>query len=88
MNEQFGFYINRPFHIVSRMPFHRVVEAHGNNHIYHRRYVKNKKQQQWTFNGVDKTIHNGNWKNYCLEGQSNGAGTWLMMTSNIQSRWW
>jgi len=28
-NEEYGFYINRPFYLRSRMPFHRVAECRG-----------------------------------------------------------
>jgi len=31
--EEFGFYINRPFYMVSRLPMKRVAQAHGNNNI-------------------------------------------------------
>ena len=30
LNEEFGFYINRPFYIVSELPFNRVAEMSGN----------------------------------------------------------
>jgi hypothetical protein len=29
LNEEFGFYINRPFYIVSELPFNRVAEMLG-----------------------------------------------------------
>lgn len=31
LNKQFGFHINRPFYIVSKMTMGRVVEANGGN---------------------------------------------------------
>jgi len=40
---EFGFHVNRPFYIVSRMLFRRVAEAGGNNNITLKRYVKNRK---------------------------------------------
>jgi hypothetical protein len=88
LNTEFGFHINRPFYIQSKLPFRRVAEAHGNNHVYLRRWVKNKKQQRFKFNGVDKTIRSEHWTNYCLEIPGNGAHNNLKITSGINSRWW
>jgi hypothetical protein len=31
MNEDFGFQINKPFYIVSEMPFNRVATMNGGN---------------------------------------------------------
>jgi prophage antirepressor-like protein len=70
------------------MFFHRVVEAHGNNWLYLRRYVKNRKAQQWVFNEVDKTLHSHNWKNYAMTIHSNGNSNHMRMLSSITSRWW
>jgi hypothetical protein len=88
VHSEFGWYINRPFYIVSRMAMNRVIEAHGNNWLYLRRYVKNRKAQTWVFNGVDKTLHNGNWKNYAMTIHSNGNSNHMRMLSSITSRWW
>jgi hypothetical protein len=64
LHEDFGFHINRPFYIRSRLPMQRLAEMHGNTYIYMRRWVLNRKGQVWRFNGQDKTIRNENWKNY------------------------
>jgi hypothetical protein len=88
LNEDFGWYINRPFYIRSRMFFRRVVEAHGNNWLYLRRWVANRKAQQWVFNNVDKVVHNMNWKNYGMSIHSNGNHSHMRMEANPQSRWW
>jgi hypothetical protein len=42
LNEEFGFHINRPFYIVSELPFNRVLEMHGNTYVYQ----KMEKQRQ------------------------------------------
>jgi hypothetical protein len=70
------------------MFFRRVVEAHGNNWLYLRRWVANRKAQWWEFNGVDKTLHNGNWKNYNMQIHGSGTSNHMRMLSNIKSRWW
>jgi hypothetical protein len=88
MNTEFGFHCNRPFYIVSRLPMRRVAESIGANNITIRRWRKNQKMQQWTFNCADKTIRSNHWKNYAMEIQSNGGSSNLRTTSGINSRWW
>jgi hypothetical protein len=88
LHEDFGFHINRPFYIRSRLPMQRLAEMHGNTYIYMRRWVLNRKGQVWRFNGQDKTIRNENWKNYAAFIQSNGGGQYFMTTATINSRWW
>jgi hypothetical protein len=67
MNDEFGFHINRPFYIVSRLPMKRVVECVGANNIVLKRYYKNRIAQQYFFDGVSKTIRSQQWKNYAME---------------------
>jgi hypothetical protein len=67
LNEEFGFHINRPFYIRSRMPFQRVAECHGRNNVWLKRWRKNSKQQQWFFDEVTKTIRNNLWKTHSLD---------------------
>jgi hypothetical protein len=33
-NKEFGFHINRPFYIRSRLPMKRVAECHGANNVW------------------------------------------------------
>ena len=56
LDTDFGFHINRPFYIVSRLPMARVVECHGANNIWLRRWRNNVAAQQFFFDGVSKTI--------------------------------
>jgi hypothetical protein len=44
LNEEFGFHINRPFYIVSELPFNRVAEMHGNTAVTLRRWRNNQRQ--------------------------------------------
>jgi hypothetical protein len=55
-SEEFGFHINRPFYIRSRLPMKRVAECIGNNNIILKRYRKNVPAQQWYFDGKTKTV--------------------------------
>jgi hypothetical protein len=56
LNKEWGFYINRPFYLRSRMMFRRIVEGRGHAEFKLRRYVKNRKEQQWIFHQPTKTI--------------------------------
>jgi hypothetical protein len=88
MNEDFGFQVNRPFYLRSRLPMQRIVQCHGATHVRLNRWLKNRKDQQFFFEPVSKTIRSNNWKNYALEIQSNGGHPNLRFTSGINSRWW
>jgi hypothetical protein len=88
MNEDFGFEVNRPFYIRSRLPMKRVAEMVGASNIVLKRYVKGRNAQQFVFDPVSKTIRSNHWKNYCIEIQGNGGNQNLRATSGISSRWW
>jgi hypothetical protein len=88
LNKDFGFHVNRPFYIVSELPFNRVAEMHGNTQVNLKRWRKNTRQQQWWFDEVSKTVRNNYWKNYALDIQGNGGSNNLRTTSSITSRWW
>ena len=89
MNEEFGFYINRPFYIRSRMPMKRVVTMHANHWIYLRRWTPaHKTHAQWRFDEKTKTIFNNNWKNVVMEIHGNGGHPYVRSTGSVNSRWW
>jgi hypothetical protein len=87
LNEEFGFHINRPFYIVSELPFNRVMEMHGNTNMMLKRWRNTVRQQQFWFDEVSKTIRNNYWKNYAVEIQSNGNSNNLK-SAGVTSRWW
>jgi hypothetical protein len=86
-NKDFGFHINRPFYIRSRMPMKRVAECHGANNVWLKRWRKNVKAQQWYFDEVTKTLKNNYWKSHSLDIQGNGGSTNIRCTTT-NSRWW
>jgi len=88
LNEEFGFYINRPFYMVSELPFNRVAEMLGGTNMVLKRWRKNAKNQQFWFDEKTKTLRNNHWKNYCIDIQGNGGSTNLRTVSSISSRWW
>jgi hypothetical protein len=87
INEEFGFHINRPFYLRSRLPFQRVAECHGANNVWLKRWRNNVRAQQWYFDEVSKTIKNNYWKSHSLDIQSNGGSTNIRCTTT-NSRWW
>jgi hypothetical protein len=87
LNKDFGLHINRPFYIRSRMPMKRVIECHGANNVWLKRWRKNVTAQQWYFDEVSKTIKNNHWKSHSLDIQSNGNSANVRCTTT-NSRWW
>jgi hypothetical protein len=86
-NSRFGFHINRPFFIRSRMPMRRVIECISNAYIRTKRYYKNRRAQEWIFDGKSKTVQSYYWRNRAIEITSNGNSQTLRMNS-VTSRWW
>lgn len=64
-----------------------MIECHGANNVWLKRWRNNVKAQQWYFDGVSKTIKNNNWKSHSLDIQSNGGSTNVRCTTT-NSRWW
>jgi hypothetical protein len=86
-NKEFGFHINRPFYIRSRMPMQRVIECPGANNVWLKRWRRNTSAQQWYLGEVSNTLKNNNLRSHSLDIQSNGGSTNIRCT-NTNSRWW
>jgi len=82
-NKEFGFHINRPFYIESRLPMGRVAECIGANNVQLKNWRKNVAAQQWFFDPVAKTLKNNYWKSYSLDMQNNN-----IRCRPTNSRWW
>lgn len=86
MSKKFGFFIDRPFYIVSKLPARRVLEVYGRsrNIVIMRRTTR--KSQLFRFDNVAKTIKSLAYKNYSLqiagEGRSRNVNVYL-----TNSRW-
>jgi hypothetical protein len=65
----------------------RIVECHGANNVWLKRWRNNVKAQQWYFDEVSKTIKNNYWKSHSLEIQGNG-GSSNARCAGTNSRWW
>lgn len=66
VNKHFGFEINRPFYIRSRMPMQRVVECRGANNVILSDYKEGSRGQQFWFDEKTKTIVSQQWKDRSL----------------------
>jgi hypothetical protein len=86
-SSRFGFYINRPFYIRSRMPMRRVAESISGSRIVIKRWIKNRAAQRFWFDNTSKTIKSHHWKHVSIDIQSNGGSSTLRMTTT-NSRWW
>lgn len=85
LNNRWGFHINRPFYIVSRMPARRVIEVvRGRNLVI--RTKNNKATQQFYFDQKSKTVMSVAYKGKVLDiakgGKSNNMQIW-----SLNSRW-
>jgi hypothetical protein len=91
LNKQFGFFINRPFYLISALPMARVLTTNSqNNLIVTKRPGTTSaaaKQQQFYFDGAKKTLTSNYWKNVSIEisGSGKSANTYMAGTN---SRWW
>jgi len=54
-SDKFGFYVERPFYIVSDMPRHRYIDCKGGRNIVIN-YPHGGKSQQWFFDMKTRTI--------------------------------
>ena len=82
MDKDFGFQINKPFYIKSKMPMGRVMEAIGANNVTLKKWRANVKGQQFFFDRVSNTIKSQQWKNYSLNKSGNSL---TVKTTN--SKW-
>jgi hypothetical protein len=87
MNDVFGFYTNKPFYIVSKLPMRRVCEVVGGRNIVIKSLNRGRLEQQFYFDGVSKTIKSIKYKDRSFNVQNNGRANNLdMQVTN--SRWW
>jgi len=49
LDKDFGWEINRPFYIISRLPTNRALEYQGGNYLRIRMWQMNKRSQQWVY---------------------------------------
>jgi hypothetical protein len=88
LNKQFGFFINRPFFLISAMPMGRCLTTNSANLlITSKKDNKTYKQQQFVFDGATKTILSNMWKTKAIS--INGSGKQAVTSMAATSaRWW
>jgi septal ring-binding cell division protein DamX len=86
MNKSFGFYIDRAFYIINKMPAKRALEVVGKKHNVVINKRSTRKSQLWKFDNTSKTIQSVGFKNFALqiagEGRSRNVNAYL-----TNSRW-
>ena len=87
VNRRFGFYVNRPFYIVSRMWMKRVIEVVGGRNLVIKTRVKNRNTQKFVFDQVSKTIKSVAYRGRSLDISNSGRSANLQIW-NTNSRWW
>ena len=85
LNSKFGFYINRPFYIVSSMPMRRVLEVVGGRNVVIRRR-SNRNTQRWVFDQKSKTIQSFAYRTRSFDIQNAGRSANLQIYYT-NSRW-
>ena len=86
MNTNFGFFINRPFYIVSKMWMSRVVEIVGGRNLVIKSRVHGRNTQQWIFDQKSKTIKSVAYKGRSFDIQNSGTSS-NMQAWTTNSRW-
>ena len=88
LNEDFGFYVERPFHIVSMLPRRRYLQRL--DQTSHQEIVikqpNSYKSQVWFFDQKSLTIKCGKHPTYSLNIHGNGGSNYLN-ARNTQSNW-
>jgi hypothetical protein len=84
LNEQFGLYVERPFHIVSELGEHRLLTTISNKLAIKTKNANS--QQVWWFDQKSLTIRNKN-GNKSLNINSNGNARTISVY-NTNSAWW
>jgi len=84
-DREFGFRVNKDFHIVSRLGSKRYVDLISNNVVI--KTPNGFKSQVWFFDKNTKTIKSRRTTSYSLQIQSSGKNKLAVVTST-NSRWW
>jgi len=86
LNSDFGFHIERPFYIVSKMPMKRVAEVVGGRNIVLKSLVRGRNTQQFYFDNSSKTIKSQQYKDRSFDIQNAGRSNNLQMWKT-NARW-
>jgi hypothetical protein len=85
LDDDFGFQINRPFYVMSRMPHGRALEASGST-VRINSWQMGRTVQQWVF--TEKRVISPVTRRTTAIEQPNGGRNNLRLYNSINSRWW
>jgi len=85
LNEKFGLYVERPFHIVSAMPARRYLDIIGYDLAI--KTPNGQPNQMWWFDQKTLTIKNKKHSSYSVHIDGNGKSQKMKVTSTT-SKWW
>jgi hypothetical protein len=86
LNKRFGLYVERDFHIISRMGTGRYLDLLPNRYFYLKTRNGRKTQTFW-FDQKTLTIKSRNWTSYSWTILSSGSSKDMWVTSTT-SNWW
>jgi hypothetical protein len=86
LNKRFGLYVERDFHVISRMGKHRYLDLLPNRNFYLKTRNGRNTQKFW-FHQKTLTIKSRNWTSYSwtIKSSGNSKDMWVTTTT---SRWW
>jgi hypothetical protein len=87
VDKQFGFPINKPFYLVSKLPMNRVIQLNGGSNLVLHRYIAGRTEQQFYFDAVTKTLKSQRYKDRSIEIVSNGNSVNVRMGATNARKW-
>ena len=85
LNEKFGLYVERDFHVVSQLPDNRFLDLINNRNMVIKT-DNNRRTQRWYFHQQSRTIRT-RYNNQSIEIHNSGKGTHMQVWST-NSNWW
>jgi hypothetical protein len=86
LDAEWGFHLNRPFYIRTKMITGRTVEALPNGNLVLRTIFKDRKPQMFTFSGIAKTIESIEYPGKSLDIEESGKSANLRLFKT-NARW-
>ena len=74
LNAEFGFWINRPFYLISRLNEWRVIEIAGGENLLLKKRIYNRKEQLFFFDLATKTLRSVAYPDKSIDITDSGKG--------------
>lgn len=85
LNRDYGLYVQRPFHVVTKMKSHRYLDILGRNLVI--KTPNGRPSQVFWFDQRTKTVKSHWQKGWSFHWSNNGKGKNMQMY-NTNSQWW